>query len=120
MVPDAMEPLGEALLAYLDGDTSAELILRRDHGREAVIPVSLFFRDEATFTDDPENLAYREANRRAGRYIGEIRTQFVGVAPARDPSGQRYSQAAAATSPSAWPTTRVTSSGAVDTATLFT
>ena len=51
MTVKAMEPFGEALLAYLDGDTSAELILRRDDGREAVIPVSLFFRDEATFTD---------------------------------------------------------------------
>jgi SAM-dependent methyltransferase len=27
-------------------------------------------------TDDPRNLAYQEANRRAGRYIGEIRLQF--------------------------------------------
>ncbi|MBI4584717.1 MAG: methyltransferase domain-containing protein [Planctomycetes bacterium] len=27
-------------------------------------------------TDDPANLAYQEANRRAGRYLGEIRLQF--------------------------------------------
>ncbi|MHC4415711.1 MAG: class I SAM-dependent methyltransferase [Planctomycetota bacterium] len=27
-------------------------------------------------TSDPKNLAYHEANRRAGRYIGEIRLQF--------------------------------------------
>jgi hypothetical protein len=27
-------------------------------------------------TDDPSNLAYHEANRRAGRYIGEIRLQL--------------------------------------------
>jgi len=27
-------------------------------------------------TDDPRNLAYHEANRQAGRYIGEIRMQF--------------------------------------------
>lgn len=28
-------------------------------------------------TKDPGNLAYHEANRRAGRYIGEIRMQFI-------------------------------------------
>jgi SAM-dependent methyltransferase len=27
-------------------------------------------------TDDPDHLAYHEANRRAGRYIGEVRLQF--------------------------------------------
>lgn len=27
-------------------------------------------------TDDPDNLAYHDANRRAGRYVGEIRLQF--------------------------------------------
>lgn len=33
-------------------------------------------------SDDPENVAYREANRRAGRYVGEIRIQieFAGEA----------------------------------------
>lgn len=27
-------------------------------------------------TEDPKNLAYHEANRRAGRYVGEVRMQF--------------------------------------------
>ena len=47
----AMEPHGKALLAYLGGDSSAELIVRRDDGQETAIPVSLFFRDEPVFTE---------------------------------------------------------------------
>lgn len=31
---------------------------------------------DPTRTDDPEHLAYHEANRRAGRYVGEIELQF--------------------------------------------
>ena len=31
---------------------------------------------DPTRTDDPDHLAYHEANRRAGRYIGEIELQF--------------------------------------------
>ncbi len=50
MDPHAMEPFGRALRAYLDGDSSAELVMRRDDGTEAAIPVSLFFRDEPSFT----------------------------------------------------------------------
>ncbi len=46
-----MEPFGRALLTYLEGDASAELVLRRDDGLESVIPVSLFFRDEPGFND---------------------------------------------------------------------
>lgn len=37
----------------------------------------LFDSLDARRTDDPANLAYHEANRRAGRYIGEIRLRFA-------------------------------------------
>jgi len=47
----AMEPFGRALLAYLGGDSSANLIVRRDDGKEAAVPVRLFFRDESGFTE---------------------------------------------------------------------
>jgi SAM-dependent methyltransferase len=47
----AMEPFGRALLAYLGGDSSANLIVRRDDGKEASVPVSLFFRGESAFTE---------------------------------------------------------------------
>lgn len=50
MNPDAMEPFGRALLAYLEGDASARLVLRRDDGEEAAIPAAVFFRDESGFT----------------------------------------------------------------------
>jgi 2-polyprenyl-3-methyl-5-hydroxy-6-metoxy-1,4-benzoquinol methylase len=51
MDPKAMEPFGRALLAYLDGDSTAEIIVRRDDGNEAAIPAALFFRDESGFTE---------------------------------------------------------------------
>jgi SAM-dependent methyltransferase len=47
----AMEPFGKALLAYLEGDAGAEVIIRRDDGREGVLPASLFFRSEPDFTE---------------------------------------------------------------------
>jgi SAM-dependent methyltransferase len=50
MNPQAMEPFGKALLAYLDGDSGAQLIVRRDDGKETAIPAALFFRDESGFT----------------------------------------------------------------------
>jgi SAM-dependent methyltransferase len=50
MDPTAMEPHGAALLAYSAGDTSAELILRRDDGQEGRLPVSHFFRPPEAFT----------------------------------------------------------------------
>lgn len=40
-----MAPLGMALRAYLDGNSSAELVLLRDDGVEGRIPASHFFRD---------------------------------------------------------------------------
>jgi SAM-dependent methyltransferase len=48
--PQAMEPFGIALLAYFEGCTNAELIVRRDDGKEAPLPVSLFFREPSDFT----------------------------------------------------------------------
>jgi SAM-dependent methyltransferase len=50
MNPEAMEPVGEALLAYFDGDTAAELIICRDDGEERSVPVAFFFRDTSQFT----------------------------------------------------------------------
>jgi SAM-dependent methyltransferase len=50
MNPKAMEPFGRALLAYFEGDTSAELIVRREDGQVSPLPVSLFFRDPSEFT----------------------------------------------------------------------
>jgi SAM-dependent methyltransferase len=47
----AMEPFGKALLAYQNGDLGAEILLRRDDGHEATIPIWLFFRDESKFTE---------------------------------------------------------------------
>jgi SAM-dependent methyltransferase len=51
MDPEALEPFGEALLAYYHGDLSAQLIIRRDDGYEGIIPVSHFFRPPAEFSD---------------------------------------------------------------------
>jgi SAM-dependent methyltransferase len=50
MKPKSMEPYGKALGAYFAGDTDAELILRRDDGREVPLPVGFFFRDPSEFT----------------------------------------------------------------------
>lgn len=51
MDASAMRPFGNALLRYLDGDELAELLVRRDDGRESSMPVSYFFRSEAEFSD---------------------------------------------------------------------
>ena len=45
-----MEPHGMALLAFFNGNADAELIVRRDDGHEAPIPVGYFFRDPSAFT----------------------------------------------------------------------
>lgn len=50
MDPKAMDPFGTALLAYFEGDTAAELIIRRDDGQEIPLPVGHFFRDPSGFT----------------------------------------------------------------------
>jgi SAM-dependent methyltransferase len=46
-----MEPFGMALEAYYNGAPAAALIIRRDDGNEATLPMSLFFRDEEAFTE---------------------------------------------------------------------
>ena len=48
------------------------------HMREIVTPDGQILMDslDVRVTDTPANLAYHEANRRAGRYIGEIRMRF--------------------------------------------
>lgn len=50
MDPKAMYPFGLALLAYAEGNTRAELIIRRDDGQETPLPVSIFFREPPEFT----------------------------------------------------------------------
>ncbi len=50
MNPKAMDPFGMALVAYLEGEETAELIIRRDDGLEIPLPVSYFFRGEAGFS----------------------------------------------------------------------
>ncbi|MCI0379718.1 MAG: hypothetical protein L0215_19100 [Gemmataceae bacterium] len=50
MNPNAMTPFGAALWACFEGDTDAELVLRRDDGLEVALPVSHFFREPAAFT----------------------------------------------------------------------
>jgi SAM-dependent methyltransferase len=51
MRAEALEPFGSALLAFLDGDTSANFLIRRDDGKESALPASYFFRDESGFTE---------------------------------------------------------------------
>jgi SAM-dependent methyltransferase len=50
MNPDAMTPYGLALLAHFQGQTAAELTIRRDDGVEAPLAVKHYFRAEAEFT----------------------------------------------------------------------
>ena len=50
MNPEKMTPYGLALRAYFDGQTQAEVLIRRDDGVEAPLPMSHFFREEAEFT----------------------------------------------------------------------
>ena len=50
MDPKVMDPFGMALIAYFEGDLNAEMIIRRDDGREIPLPVAFFFRDPAEFT----------------------------------------------------------------------
>lgn len=52
MNPKAMEPYGMALLAYYEGKTNAELIIRRDDGQETPLPVKFFFRDISSPIDN--------------------------------------------------------------------
>jgi SAM-dependent methyltransferase len=50
MEPHAMIPHGLALLAYVRGEASAPLIIRRDDGVEATLRASHFFRPPAEFS----------------------------------------------------------------------
>ena len=49
MDPGSMVPHGLALRAYFRGDSRAQLLIRRDDGVEALLPVSLFFRSPTEF-----------------------------------------------------------------------
>ncbi len=51
MNPKAMEPFGMALRAHFEGSPNVKLIVRRDDGKEATLPASVFFREPAEFTD---------------------------------------------------------------------
>jgi SAM-dependent methyltransferase len=50
MDPKAMGPYGAALLSYFAGNTGTALVLHRDDGQEAQLPVSHFFRPPSAFT----------------------------------------------------------------------
>jgi hypothetical protein len=50
MDPNAMDPHGVAMLAFFEGDTSAEVRARRDDGLEESIPAARFFRNASEFT----------------------------------------------------------------------
>ncbi|MCP4250723.1 MAG: methyltransferase domain-containing protein [bacterium] len=50
MDPAAMAPFGAALMTFFEGDTGAELIVRRDDGQVTALPVGMFFRDPSSFT----------------------------------------------------------------------
>ena len=63
MEPQAMERFGAALLGYFGGDSTAELIIRRDDGQAAPLPVSFFFREASGFTPI-ENAAIGECTGR--------------------------------------------------------
>ncbi|UCC73980.1 MAG: class I SAM-dependent methyltransferase [Gemmatimonadota bacterium] len=68
MDPHAMIPHGLALLAYFDGEASAQLVIRRDDGFEASLPASHFFRQPAQFS--PIEVAALERCRGAVLDIG--------------------------------------------------
>lgn len=44
MRADAMAPFGRALLAFLDGDAAAQLVVEREDGVQAPVPAAYFFR----------------------------------------------------------------------------
>jgi SAM-dependent methyltransferase len=48
--PKAMDPFGAALHAFFEGDPDASLILRRDDGQEAALPIGIFFRKPEEFS----------------------------------------------------------------------
>lgn len=50
MNPEAMTPFGVALLDSFQGESGAQLLLRRDDGNEELLPMSHFFRTAAEFS----------------------------------------------------------------------
>lgn len=50
MDPDAMAPYGQSLLDYLNGDTSARVVVRRDDGYTDGLPASEFFRSPSDYS----------------------------------------------------------------------
>lgn len=50
MLADSMAPHGKALLAFFEGDQSAELTIRRDDDLESLVPAGHFFRSVAGFS----------------------------------------------------------------------
>lgn len=50
MNPKALQPYGAALLAYVQGDTGAQVLVRRDDGQEAPLPIGYFFREPSQLT----------------------------------------------------------------------
>lgn len=67
MDPAAMEPFGEALLVYFQGETRAQLLIRRDDSLETPVPVELFFRHPADFSS-----IEKEAIERCGGCVLDI------------------------------------------------
>jgi SAM-dependent methyltransferase len=49
--PKAMETFGMALRKYFEGSPNVNLIVRRDDGKEAILPASVFFREQVEFTE---------------------------------------------------------------------
>jgi len=95
-----MKPYGLAILDFFHGDTSVEVVEYRDDGVKGELPMRLFFRDpldvlplnslDVRCTENPADLAYQEANRRAGRYVGEVRLQFEYKGEKGTPFGWLY------------------------------
>jgi len=50
MDQEALNPHGLAMLAYFEGDSAAELVIRRDDGFEVPLPASYFFRPADEFS----------------------------------------------------------------------
>ena len=83
MNPKSMEPFGRALDAWFAGDREAEIIICRDDGDRAALPVGYFFREPAQFSPI-ENAAMERARGRvldvgAGTGIHSLSLQERGL-----------------------------------------
>lgn len=56
--PDSLEPFGQALLAYWQGNKSAVLVHEFKNGLKKKLPVSVFFRSHEEFLSTDNALAY--------------------------------------------------------------